>query len=145
MSASAFPTDPKDAYREGWKDKEELQRIAARSSYPALYALLYPWIKEIAREHGYAVGLHGSMARDLDLIAVPWTEEAADPEVLVKAIADRLGAFLDGRALLKGKAAGKPHGRLGWILNLVGGEAYIDLSVFAPAQPNSDSAPGEQP
>ncbi len=34
-------------------------------------------IREIARSLGWSVGIHGSMVRDIDLIAVPWTKEAA--------------------------------------------------------------------
>ncbi len=31
----------------------------------------------IARKHGWALAQHGTMVRDIDLIAVPWIEEAA--------------------------------------------------------------------
>ena len=42
----------------------------------AVYAAaLYPDLAEIAREHGYALAVHGSLARDFDLIAVPWREK----------------------------------------------------------------------
>ena len=47
---------------------------------------LLPTIREAARELGYAIGLHGSLARDFDIIAVPWTEDAAHPDDLAKAI-----------------------------------------------------------
>ncbi len=40
---------------------------------------IYPQLVEEARRHGYALAPHGSLQRDLDLIAVPWSEEAAAP------------------------------------------------------------------
>lgn len=43
-------------------------------------------IREVAREHGWAIGVHGSLVRDIDLIGIPWTNEASTPEVLVQAI-----------------------------------------------------------
>lgn len=43
----------------------------------AVYAHLYPSLVVDARELGYALALHGSMARDLDLVAIPWTDDAA--------------------------------------------------------------------
>lgn len=46
---------------EGWED-------------PKLPDFRLIW--EVARGCGYAIGLHGSMKRDVDLIAVPWTDEA---------------------------------------------------------------------
>jgi len=32
------------------------------------------------RDCGYAIAPHGSLARDLDVIAVPWTEDAVSAE-----------------------------------------------------------------
>ena len=33
-------------------------------------------IRAIAKKHGWAVGVHGTLKRDIDLIAVPWVWEA---------------------------------------------------------------------
>jgi hypothetical protein len=53
----------------------------------AIYYLnLLPEIRKIAEAHGYAIGLHGSMMRDFDLIAAPWIEDASPAEVLVEKI-----------------------------------------------------------
>jgi hypothetical protein len=43
-------------------------------------------IRVVARAHGYAIGVHGSLKRDIDLIAVPWSQEASTPKVLADAI-----------------------------------------------------------
>lgn len=45
-----------------------------------------PAIREAARKHGYAIGLHGSARRDFDLMAMPWREGAARPDVLASAV-----------------------------------------------------------
>lgn len=44
-------------------------------------------IRDAAKEHGYAIGLHGSVRRDFDLMAIPWTESASDKDTLAHAIA----------------------------------------------------------
>jgi hypothetical protein len=80
-------------------------------------------IWEVAREHGYAVGLHGSMRRDCDLIAVPWTEEATDPEALIQALCTALNAKEIG------KREPKPLGRLAVNLQVDGWVKLIDLSI----------------
>lgn len=99
-----------------------------RHAFPPLYATLYPRMVEIGRGLGYAVAIHGSLARDLDIVAVPWTDEAASAEDLVQAIATELGwifeAGMDPRP-----GAGKPHGRRAWTLILSGG-AFVDLSIM---------------
>lgn len=54
----------------------------------AFYSSRLPAIRDAAKEHGYAIGVHGSMRRDLDLIATPWRDGASDKDALAHAIAD---------------------------------------------------------
>ena len=51
-----------------------------------IYACMVP----ICREHGYALAMHGTKIRDIDLIAVPWTEKAIPHVDLVMELASRL-------------------------------------------------------
>lgn len=41
---------------------------------PGLYTIFYEQLKDIAREYGYNLVPHGSLNRDLDLIAIPWDD-----------------------------------------------------------------------
>lgn len=88
--------------------------------------IILPGLQETARECGYALSFHGSAARDLDLVATPWIEEALPAETLVAAMADRIGAKIDGTAT-------KPHGRrvwtMGFLLDPQRGP-YVDVSVM---------------
>lgn len=59
------------------KDHDELE---------AFYRSILPKLREAARAEGYALGVHGSLRRDLDLIAVPWTDQHSDKEQLARAI-----------------------------------------------------------
>lgn len=121
------------------------------------YACLYPALCDIAREHGYALAIHGTVATDLDLIAVPWTNEAIEAETLMLAIKDKLGAF-NYREMLQHECGSwakeseiddmvtaeyarlaeprgthdcalKPHGRKAWNLYLQLG-CKVDLSIM---------------
>lgn len=111
---------------------------------PAMYCCLYGAFKEKAIELGYALAVHGSLARDFDLIAVPWTETAADAESLVESLREICGGFIiaDGTGGGRYDAEAKqfvsakvknpkhnPHGRLAWSIQL-GGRPQIDLSVM---------------
>lgn len=95
------------------------------------YALMYPRLCEAARSRGYALALHGTMARDLDLLAVPWVEEAVAAEDLVHALWEEAVAWLniDGREAAALPEV-KPHGRRAWVLPLPGGRGFIDVSVM---------------
>jgi hypothetical protein len=93
---------------------------------PLAYVCHVPRITALAREHGYAIGIHGSLQRDLDLIAVPWSEVASDAETLVVEIAKVVGGFILEH---HGAPEKKPHGRLAWTIHL-GAGLFIDLSVM---------------
>lgn len=99
---------------------------------PNLYAQLMPKLREVARAKGYAIGLHGSMLRDLDLIAVPWVEEAASDRELVDAMAAAFDGFVVGATRDKGWSAEvghpRPHGRRTWNI-CFGGNPFVDVSV----------------
>lgn len=88
-------------------------------------------VRNVAHECGYAVGVHGSRERDLDLIAAPWVAEADTFDQLVAAF--QAAGFLVG-AQTEQQAC--PHGRRGIVLHGVAGCKYVDLSVMplAPGQ-----------
>lgn len=85
----------------------------------------FPLIWKVAKEHGYTVGLHGSMRRDVDLIAVPWVETHSTPQKLTDALCKALGA----RQLVPFEQ--KPVGRVATNLAIDGWYRMIDLSILA--------------
>lgn len=100
----------------------------------ACYTMLYPSLVRVAREHGYALALHGSMATDMDLIAVPWTDEATDAETLIEALrASVQGVIRYSQEEQAGDPVPRhrPHGRLCWPIFLdEHGSPYLDVSVM---------------
>lgn len=106
------------------------------ASTMTFYAVTYAEIRIVARQHGYALALHGSLCRDLDVVAIPWTENASDEITLVKAICEAAGGVLNDT---DDPRINKPHGRRAHIIHLLGRSAtvppneratYIDLSVM---------------
>ena len=103
-------------------------------TFAPAYVGLYPILVEVAQKYGYALAVHGSVARDFDLIAVPWADEVADPEVLIRAIAERVSFSMDtaisvNRLFSAPYCELKAHGRRSWCLPLDCG-AYLDVSVM---------------
>ncbi len=97
------------------------------STNAPLYANLFASMVPIAREHGYALAVHGSVKRDLDLIAVPWVEKPSPPQALVDAFTTAFYfVHVDGPEQ-------KVHGRQVWTLAFPG-TCFVDLSVMR-AQP----------
>lgn len=83
-----------------------------------------------ARRHGYALAVHGSMERDIDLVAVPWADDAQPAEVVVAEIMDAIARVNGGVAFVTPgvPVAKKPHGRRAWAIRM--GGTYVDLSVM---------------
>lgn len=85
-----------------------------------------PDIKEACETCGYAIAVHGSLKRDIDLVAVPWSDFATSAEVLIYWIEKYTGLFYidDGT-----NPTIKPHGRKAWTLHQHGFRTYFDISV----------------
>lgn len=107
------------------------------SLMPAMYSHRLSEIQQCALQCGYAIAVHGSMQRDLDLIAVPWYDDAASPAVLVASMCAALGVSLQ-----TGDDRTKPHGRRAYTL-LMGGACFMDLSVMPPL-PEGISVEGQK-
>lgn len=53
-------------------------------------------IQQLAREVGYMATTHGSLERDLDVVAMPWTDQAVGNLQLMQHIATGLGGTIHG-------------------------------------------------
>lgn len=113
--------------------------LSAAICAKALELAIRPF-RNVAREYGYALAVHGSLARDIDLVAVPWTEQARDPDAL---LSDLKGAAIGvfGRARLdpKDEWTDMPHGRRAKSIHVYceGHFFYFDISVM-PRVPKAE-------
>lgn len=104
----------------------QVVREKPKPSYAPVYAAaLYPQLAELARTHGYALAVHGSLQRDFDLIAIPWVESPSEPQTFVDAITSGFAAKEVG-----GPPSDRPHGRRTWSLSIGFGTCAIDLSFM---------------
>ncbi len=123
-------------------DREEFADFAMRSmdlhrqsedpdnTDAVLHDSILPVIAQVriaAKRHGYAVGWHGSMARDIDMIAAPWTDNASPPEEMVAHVVKCVRGWIKPSDKCPSL---RPHGRKAWSIHLLGTGTYIDLSVM---------------
>lgn len=107
---------------------------------PGLYALFFEYLKLIAKDYGYNLVLHGSMSRDLDLIAIPWVD---NPRPELKMIQE-FDKYLRGRFFLSKEGyefSILPGNRHNYVIQLNRGdrkgewmrfedqEYYLDISI----------------
>jgi hypothetical protein len=125
---------------------------------PQLYAYYFLGLKEIAKEFGYNLVVHGSMNRDLDLIAIPWVDNPKSDFDLINALAKYMTGCVTEEQYKKEIYLFKelPGGRKSYVINLNRGgykkdkngdlvepfefekdpEYYIDISVTPPGTSN---------
>lgn len=94
------------------------------ANFAPVYCSIYPALAEIARKHGYAMAIHGTMARDFDLICIPWIDEPSEPDIVVKEITDTY-ATTDIT-----NPSQKHHGRMAYSVCFGFGEFFADLSFM---------------
>lgn len=93
---------------------------------PVYAAAMYPDLCKLFQKHGYALMCHGSLARDFDLLAMPWTETVSMPEEVMKEVVTTFAVRVIGNPTQR------PHGREAYTLSVGFGECAIDLS-FVPS------------
>jgi len=121
-----------------WRDIKIKEQLRKR------YASYLPALMKVAQKCGYALAVHGSMTRDLDLIAVPWVKRPMQPESLVIMLEEAMTGYRHSREYWKKDAIKdkKPHGRKAYIIFIAQlandfetptiRHAHIDLSVIPP-------------
>ena len=123
------------------KYQPDLIRRANRTVADVILDVMMPQFRTVCRTHGYAVAVHGSLSRDIDLVLVPWVDNASEPETVVEEmkaiITSHVGACYYTGATIHDPVPNpteKPHGRLCWsiITGYGGGIPYFDISVIKP-------------
>lgn len=102
--------------------------MKAANRAPVYAACVYPQLAEIVRAHGYALAVHGSLARDFDMIAIPWADTVSPHSEVVNEILQVFAV----------KVIGNPERKrcrdvytLSWV-----GDAFMDFSfIVEGAQP----------
>lgn len=93
---------------------------------PVYAAALYPELARLFVDNGYALSVHGSLARDFDLIAFPWSYKLTSRRTMLKKIGKKFPMF---RFL--GRPEKKAYGRLAYTVSIGFGECSLDLSFFS--------------
>jgi len=94
------------------------------ANFAPIYACIYPQLAELVRQHGYALAVHGSLARDFDLVCVPWGDNPSDPQVVVDSVTSGFCIQQVGEPEMK------KHERLAYTISLQFGECFLDLSFL---------------
>jgi len=92
------------------------------SRAPIYAACVYPELAELCRDCGYALAVHGSLARDFDLIAIPWVPCPFYHDDVLALICQKFSVKIIGNVDRKGC---RDVYTLSWM-----GEAFMDFSFI---------------
>jgi hypothetical protein len=117
---------------------------------PSLFAMYFEGLKQIAIEHGYNLCIHGSMNRDLDLVAFPWADEIKPHFEMAVAMLSYIGGQFNN-ANNEGDLCGvRKHGRVTYVINVLrrtpftneeDKQYYFDLNVYPPKEEINGTIP----
>lgn len=119
------------------RDRTDADDLVQGAYNRALLDLILPPMRRAAKDEGYAITVHGSLNRDIDMVAIPWREHGvADADTLVRRLTGAIGG-VTGSCNARAEWTKKPHGRIAKILMVWCGEntGMIDLSVMPAIQP----------
>jgi len=90
------------------------------------YAAMWNDLRQAAMDKGWALGLHGSLSNDMDIMAMPWTKEACTPLNMV--IALRL-CFEKPKEIKITETDEMPNNRKVYTLS-IWADFYLDINVI---------------
>ena len=115
------------------RERTDADDIVQGAYNRALLDLILPPMRRAAKEAGYTLAVHGSLNRDIDLIAVPWIEHGVwSKEALLDALTGAVRGVTGRCNYYAGEWTAKPHGRFAKGMMAWCGEstAHLDLSVM---------------
>ena len=95
---------------------------------PMFYATLLESFRKTCLDNGYALAIHGSSSRDMDLIAVAWIDDAITPKLLIDEIQKCLFGTVYNQDINTDGLV-RSHGRITYTISIQG-DWFIDFTVI---------------
>jgi hypothetical protein len=92
------------------------------------YACMWNDFRQAALQCGWALGLHGSLASDMDIMAMAWTENAKPVEEMIAALEDCM-TKPDERDFKTTCSTDKPNNRVVYTIHIFA-DFYLDVNVI---------------
>lgn len=89
------------------------------------YASIWNDLRQAALNCGWALGLHGSLANDMDIMAMPWIEDAVSPLAM---ILELKRCFTDCDKIIL-QESDRPNNRKVYTLS-IWSDFYLDINII---------------
>lgn len=111
-----------------------MKQVLRNANYAYSRALLdqiFDDLKKYSIEKGYAIAVHGSLKKDIDIILVPWVNYPIPADDFMDGFLSLLNDIF-GAACFCGDVGIKPHGRRAYTIVCNGSNVYFDVSIIEP-------------
>lgn len=106
------------------KDRE----FVTTNGRAVFYACLWNDLRQAALNCGWALGLHGSLNSDMDIMAMPWIEGASDSALMIESLEACFGG--SDRLIFKTKVStDKPNNRIVYTIHIFS-DFYLDINII---------------
>ena len=112
------------------RERTAADDIVQGAANRALLDLILPAMRTVAKKQGWSITTHGSMNRDIDVVAVPWTDHCQKFDHLLTSICGAV-AGVTGNCLQHNDWQQKPHGRVAKTLLVFCGETHMTIDFSA--------------
>jgi len=93
------------------------------------YASIWNDLRQSALDNGWALGLHGSLNSDMDIMAMAWVEDAKPVKDMILGLKK---CFTDSE-LITLSETNQPNNRVTYTLSIFG-DFYLDINIIKPTQ-----------
>ena len=98
----------------------------------AFYACMWDDFRQAAMDCGWALGLHGSLNSDMDIMAMPWIENAMTADEMISHIISTCfgeSVWAKEPHFKKSQPGDKPNGRIAYTIPIFA-DFYLDINVI---------------
>ena len=93
------------------------------------YAAMWEDFRQAALDKGWALGLHGSLSNDMDIMAMPWVENAKPIMEMIQSLEDCLTKPDEELWIPTTMSTDKPNGRVVYTVHIFA-DFYLDINTI---------------
>lgn len=107
------------------KDRESV----TTNGKAVFYAAIWNDLRQAAMDKGWALALHGSLASDMDIMAMPWAKDATTDVEMIESLK---GCFTDANCI-NVEVSDMPNNRRVYTFS-IWADFYLDINVIKPVE-----------
>lgn len=89
------------------------------------YAAIWDDLRQTAMDCGWALGLHGSLSSDMDIMGMPWVDDAVSSDIMIYALKKCFTDCDDIKVMI----SDMPNNRKVYTLS-IWADFYLDINVI---------------